>query len=317
MPILLVPMHEFNPCHNPGGSGVAGGRFCSEGIPGRSEVLVAASRAAVDAAADAPQDLDIPRRGTAASYLLPVTAADRERLTGALKAVLTQPEVGVVVMLPVEVLSQVMADGRLKNQFESKRSGGYFDADELEDVNYTRRQIEKTVMGVEPDFPGKDRPIYGVIEGVAGAPGNAPGYGDVAFDLKPSVNRRTTVTVGDSFGFGVLGMAEPMLQPTWRILLPAHRSRVLGYIDRSGPVPKEGVSEALHSIQPPYIEAQIHGGVSLSDVARIRVLNYDVNANGLAWHALESHGWHLTNPWNAHRDGKVPYGYEYIWERNP
>jgi hypothetical protein len=153
----------------------------------------------------------------------------------------------VVVNVPPNVLSQILGDGRIKSQFETKTSKGILDT-------YARQTAETRMFGTHPEVSAKNRTIYGHVMN-DGVDDNilkvAIHYGRVAIVLKKDVAERTTFTVGDSLMHG----STPS-----RISEPKDSS----FID----------SDAM------YVEAQIHGQVKLSDIAYI-VTGPDFISSGL------------------------------------
>jgi hypothetical protein len=153
----------------------------------------------------------------------------------------------VVVNVPPNVLSQILGDGRIKSQFETKTSKGILDT-------YARQTAETRMFGTHPEVSAKNRTIYGHVmnDGVDDSILKvAIHYGRVAIVLKKDVAERTTFTVGDSLMHG----STPS-----RISEPKDSS----FID----------SDAM------YVEAQIHGQVKLSDIAYI-VTGPDFISSGL------------------------------------
>lgn len=153
----------------------------------------------------------------------------------------------VVVNMPADTLEMVVADGRIKTQFETQTSKGLL-------APGRRREVESTLFGMPHDAPAHMRPVYGSINSpykvASGRQADSTWlYGDTRLVMKPSVRRRTTVTGSDSLD----RMTE---------VVPSLASR-----------PREisasyGTSEGFYG----YLEAQIWGGVSLSDVSEV-VLN--------------------------------------------
>ena len=144
----------------------------------------------------------------------------------------------------------IVADGRFKTQFETGTSSGLFEPD--------RREIaEENGLGVSAKIPLTDRPMYGYFG--AGEP-DVKSYGNIEFVLKDSVRARTTYTIGDSLegftGQYKVGGSHSADTAAWGGNLDAYA--------------KYGVGRTVRSIKwPDYIEAQIHGGVSLKDVAKV------------------------------------------------
>lgn len=142
----------------------------------------------------------------------------------------------VVVNVPPNVLSQIIGDGRIKSQFETKTSKGLLDT-------YARQTAETRMFGTHPEVSAKNRTIYGHVmnEGVDDSIQQvAIHYGRTAIVLKKDVAERTTFTVGDSLMNG----SKP--------------SRIND--------PKDSSYSFWDAI---YTEAQIHGQVKVSDIAYI------------------------------------------------
>jgi hypothetical protein len=146
----------------------------------------------------------------------------------------------LAVQVPVSALPKIIADGRLKSQFESGTSRGSYDPD-------MRRRLEGDVMGISVDTADRERPVYGFVEG--GGEMEPQIYGEFTLRLSPSLADRTTITFGDSFDVQN-GAAVPVVgDVTDDEILGAYN----GYAN----------------IVPNYIEAQIRGGVSLDDVTEV------------------------------------------------
>jgi hypothetical protein len=147
-----------------------------------------------------------------------------------------------------DALAEVILDsGRFKNQYEVGTSSGEYDPE-------GRKSAETSVFDIKSDDPIAF-PVYGyVADGIQRQYGPEQ-YGQVEFQLKKSVRSRTTVTLGDSFeDFGSDLAPSPIDD--------------LG-IESLGYNWRYAVANNLANVE--YIEAQIHGGVSVSDVANIVV----------------------------------------------
>lgn len=145
----------------------------------------------------------------------------------------------------VEGAASIVDHGRFKTQYETGTSGGHFD------LEY-RRKAENRGLGVPSDIDSKKHPVYGYFD----TPGHeASAYGPVEFQFKGSVKDRTTVTFSDSMGAFHRGelVGRPANNPT---------KECWGAIN----------IEDLHrqgKTSGSYVEAQIHGGVFLRDVAKV------------------------------------------------
>ncbi len=141
-----------------------------------------------------------------------------------------------------------LTDERMKTQFETGTSGGTMDT-------ASRLRAEFNGLGAEAGIPVEQRPVYGYARTDEH---EASMYGPVEFVLNDSVKDRTTITVGDSLnGFS----NERQVGTPWR-------NPGKGSIDAKTSLLFEAKS---NRISAEYIEAQIHGGVRLKDVAKIRL----------------------------------------------
>jgi hypothetical protein len=155
---------------------------------------------------------------------------------------------------------------RFKTQWETGSSNGLYSPS-------TREKREFGLLGIEPNTPRKQRPIYGFLatDDTETTPMTKPyntdlfafnnkgvgQYGDVRFVLKPSTRGRTTFTMQDSLD--VKSLPQPLSDnPTdeqldmagfWKNVTDSHD----GFFREH------------------YIEAQVTGGVSMDDVDRIVV----------------------------------------------
>ena len=148
----------------------------------------------------------------------------------------------VAVRVPLEFVDSVIKDGRLKSQFETGESKGALDPQ-------LRRNVEYNGFGVPRDHPADKRPIYGYMADESASMHNTTleYYGGIALIMKDEVKERSTVTFGDSLDNGL---------PASDIKSPSLTSmRVV-----------EGV---LNEDSFTYIEAQLHGGVSIDDVKEV------------------------------------------------
>lgn len=189
----------------------------------------------------------------------------------------------VTIAMSEGVLTSVLNDGRYKNQFETRTSGGKLDVG-------VRKVGEGLATGTPAGTKLADRPVYGYLtdnetsltyqnkrDAVKGLEGEwsdkhtldrtldwqsitsvnnyqVDQYGDIRVVMKPSIRERTTVTIGDSLRTGV--MADAITNPKPDLVN-------MGLY-------KAGA--ALHMSGNPtagYLEAQIHGGVKVSDISRI------------------------------------------------
>lgn len=160
----------------------------------------------------------------------------------------------VSVTVPPRILSQILNEGRFKTQFETGKSGGY-------NLPQARQGEESARFGYPPNLDPSLRPIYGMVETegikLPHDRGNLQ-YGSALVILKPEVRERTTFTKGDSLG---------NTSPSAPLTNPRAEPRVAGtYFEDK-------------SFSLDYAEAQIHGGVKVSDIERV-VFQVDSTRSG-------------------------------------
>jgi hypothetical protein len=188
----------------------------------------------------------------------------RAQVDATLRRLLKDSEVRVRVT--PDVLSKILDDGRFRSQFETSTSGGAL-APEY------RASVERTMFGYPTDLPPAQRPIYGYMSGsVNEKEGMVGQYGSVIVRLKDAAKQRATVSLMDSLGPGE--RKEMLPSPATD---PSHRSiywrNFSGDPLRGGKLSYEKpVTPTLENLSNYYAEAQIHGGLSLDDVAEV-VLN--------------------------------------------
>ena len=186
----------------------------------------------------------------------------------------------------------ILEDGRFKNQLETDTSQGAF-APEV------RKGQEKLFFGLPLDTLPENRPIYGYV----GSPDAADvgQYGNVVWVLKPEVALRTTVTGIDSLSRPVVPGA--LRNPGWRATVPP------GHVDPAiGSMVQDPLEHGFDG-NIDYIEAQVHGGVKLSDVARVDVV-------GLYPDDPDDHSDFMRFFEAATRNGIPVTGYGTDWTRN-
>lgn len=164
-----------------------------------------------------------------------------------------QMEKPVRIRMKRDALGQVAKDGRLKTVHESGTSG----AGRLvyEEYAKTRRTYESSVMNHRIGDPVEELPVYGFF----GDENDADAYGDTTVTLKPQVRDRTSFTVGDSLD----GRLQPYAVNDIDELSPEQLVMASGRNE----IRSAGRGGEIQS----YLEAHIHGGVSLDDIESITV----------------------------------------------
>jgi hypothetical protein len=162
-----------------------------------------------------------------------------------------------------------------RNQFETQTSGGALAPD-------LRRKMEHDVLGVPFDQPDHLRPVYGYKGPAAGGYEKigSEQYGDVALTLKDGALGRVTVTPGDSLDTHAANAlllkdlqdgADISPGDVLATLGPATRQHQLSEIVDRGMKDYSLSSWGELNFPSSYMEAQIHGGLPLEDVAKITI----------------------------------------------
>jgi hypothetical protein len=189
----------------------------------------------------------------------------------------------VTVRVPKPALNKILTDGRFRTQFETGKSGGLLNTD-------LRTRVERNLFG---DLtPNQERPIYGYLDAFDTAADHEilDQYGELRVVLKDEVRDRTTWTGEDSLSrvfdptageFVPSSVPSPLNDPHQRSLNtptpptddPASQARNPerlrgGRMEIQDPEGWWGTTED-RGIFSAYIETQIHGGVSVSDIAEV------------------------------------------------
>ena len=215
----------------------------------------------------------------------PVAARYRERLKIVEQRLLDAMKNGdVTIAVDKDVLLKIFEDGKFKNQFDTKKSGGLLD--------FSRRKTaEKAVFDIDVNIPNQQRPIYGYItdnqtkvvvgmgkdtqeylDTVLSLWNNRTSqYGEIKIVLKDSVKNRATATIGDSLGRNIIGDNLLEVKPDLSNM---------GLYRYGAPTGNVGVPDFS------YFETQIKGGVTLDDVEAI-YLPYKSGDNEFAAKTVE------------------------------
>lgn len=200
-------------------------------------------------------------------------------------------------------LDGILTDGRMKTQFETGTSGGA-----IMPLMRTGLELDNFGYNVKETAP-KDRPIYGYV-----GKGDARQYGNNKIVIRKNNKPRTTVTNDDSMDGSILfgGTATPISWGNNSLDYLGSPDAFDEYLMRNGrDDTKWHIEEILNNLKnkkgansetDPYIEAQIHGGVTPNDFAGIVVGNPETQLKTRK-HAADQFGFELRtiDP----RDGKV------------
>lgn len=215
-------------------------------------------------------------------------ATTRSRAREALAAHLERAHVWV--RLPHSVLDDVLDEAGVRNQFETYESSGLLSPE-------LRALAERELFGLPLDTPPRTRPVYGYLAESGFAHRDLRQYGDAALRLRPHVRERTTYSLGDTLDdSGVVVSTDELLatrlrttgrtpaDPDWDSLLAM--GRAMRDAPQLAPQPLTSpptdaaldkvakalpLLDSLDELDVSYVEAQIHGGVSLADVAEVHL----------------------------------------------
>lgn len=141
----------------------------------------------------------------------------------------------------------IITRGRFRTQFETQKSGGILDPK-------WRAKRENDMFGYPASLDPTQRPIYGAFKkpSSAGDYDATSGYGRVQFDLSDKARARSTAIWDDSLASQAI--------PTSALDIKPGSLRV-----------SESTSDAAKMVplDRPYLEAQIHGGLTMDDVVRV------------------------------------------------
>ncbi|MEV0032774.1 hypothetical protein [Nocardia sp. NPDC050793] len=219
----------------------------------------------------------------------------REHLKDELKAILEGADVAVRVTS--DSLLNILADGRFKSIFETE-STAKFEAS-------WRAELESQWFGYPADLAPEMRPIYGYMRIDGEHPiGLGPSvgyfgtdllsaYGDIQVILRKDILPRTTMCIDDSMGGRVSTVPSHVLDP---------RPESYGVLPTAAANPStrifSGVNREYDSADfraQVYIEAQIHGSVSLADISQVIIprdpsveLRSALEESGLDWRVLNN-----------------------------
>lgn len=187
-----------------------------------------------------------------------------------------------VVGMNRKALHGLLTEGRMKTLTElhhettqkSGPSGLEERTDHLWPMYYAGRDAyEQHVMGLAGTKP-EHRPIYG---SVTDAPESNP-YGNYQVELKPHVRNRTTVTMGDSFN-------------TRRIPKPIDDVPHLSHDEVREMTDRDEVNHlGTNGVAKTYMEAQVHGGLRPSDVARVHIYHTPDDTDRELFDRARQHG---------------------------
>lgn len=201
--------------------------------------------------------------GAVVSLISRPTKADRTRIHS---AIITQSKKPINIRASETAINSILDNKRMKNIHELPVSA------KGKDYLGTRTAYENEVMGLH-GVESRKRPVYGYVGNV----NEVTSYGAYAITLKDSVRKRTTVSAGDSLN----GATDVRPIDSLHTL---DFNQVRGIINADNALPLKFDGE-IHKNS--YMEAQIHGGVRIGDIASITV---PADASPALIKRIEAHG---------------------------
>lgn len=188
-----------------------------------------------------------------------------------------------VVAIDSDNFMKVITDGRFKTQYETRESNGAYRP-------YLRRTRELGFLGVPQDTKASERPIYGYLAVQKdGITPNTSGYnrdkwnitnsgvgqyGEVRVVLNDNVRERTSYTIPDSLdGYA---LARPLTE--------RHTSESMIYAGIRHDLTMSHGGFQRES----YAEAQVYGGIKLSDIKEIYVMPTEYRSTNLNTATIDS-----------------------------
>ena len=156
-----------------------------------------------------------------------------------------------------KVLPLILQSGRFQTQFETGKSDGAITSPKARD------KVEAEIMGIPHNISPKFRPVSAYFsQGFDHASEEFAGhYGAVMVKLKDGVRGRSTVTFGDSLQAGA--NKESVAAPATHVTPQALNPEEIAAYGKSFFTPK-----GFHEHKP-FVEAQVHGGLSVKDIDEI------------------------------------------------
>ena len=172
----------------------------------------------------------------------------------------------IAIRLRGSELNEIVELGRFKTLEEQ------FDLKRMDDYREARQDLEIGLWGIPETDAG---PIYGYFDTPLqpGLDNQTMMYGDVKIILKDSVAGRATITPGDSANHGL----TPVLVTDARKGNLSPEQIDSAYLSRPFQRGETTVSQPISSVSTieriRYFEAQIHGGISLTDIKSVDIRN--------------------------------------------
>lgn len=188
----------------------------------------------------------------------------------AIKDYVDKGDIAVSIVTPEKNLLDILNSGEIQNGYVSGRSERDY-AGMMGNANDTRMKTENEAFGLTMKSPLAERPVYGFVD-QRGLQDDPRIYGNAKIVLNPDVKERSTVTIGDSLDNATSDYTAKFADTTAPLLASNPNPNDIFYPTRLDSIP-----ELLNGDEPPfssnmklgYLEAQIHGGLQTSDIARV------------------------------------------------
>lgn len=181
----------------------------------------------------------------------------------------------VIMAFSPEGFGKFIQDGVAKNGFEAGtgglKVGKYRYLDE-------REKGEQEVMGIPRGSKPTDRPVYAALEhpdrsrSLQGSNGLMSQYGGIQVVMNDSVKDRASFTMGDSLDYNAPRgiQASPVRDPANPTSSGKKLSINYGTNTHTSGISIRDPKDSSYQDTPPYVEAQIHGGLRSSDIREVR-----------------------------------------------
>ena len=187
----------------------------------------------------------------------------------AIKDFVARGDIALSIQTPAQNLLHILDSGEIQNGYVSGKSDRPYAA-KLGTKGDLRMKMENEAFGLTKQSPLSERPVYGFVD-QKGLKDDPMMYGNAKIVLNPDVKERTTVTLGDSLDTSLSGWKAKFASTTAPLLASDPNPKDIFYPASSEmAVPKLLANpEQLSGSIGGYVEAQIHGGLKTSDIARV------------------------------------------------
>ena len=189
----------------------------------------------------------------------------------AIKDYVAKSDIAVSVVTPEKNLLAILNSGEIQNGYVSGRSERIY-AGRLGEKGDVRMKMENEAFGLTKQSPLDERPVYGFVD-PKGLEDDPVGYGQAKIVLNPDVKERSTVTLGDSLELSRQDWTAKFADTTAPLLASDPNPKDIFYpsnvSDIADDLARLETPFSPYDGDTPYMEAQIHGGLKTSDIARV------------------------------------------------